>query len=210
MKIFLSWSGQRSGNFAEELKPWLEQVLPNADVWLSRDDIDKGDIWFTEIIDGLKSCNCGVVCVTRDNHLAPWLHFEAGGMVKGLGKSHVAVIALDLDYHELRQPLSLFNALHINQVGVFHLVKAFNKLAEHPIKDRVLEKTFEKFWPDLDSAYRLHFPDSYRSAQDAEPLHIVPKPTDTVFGQPVTKAKRRKKDGEEKPQPGLFNGVKDD
>jgi len=107
MKIFISWSGRRSGSFAEELKPWLEQVLPGTEVWSSIDDIDKGDIWFTEIIDGLKSCHCGVVCVTRENHVAPWLHFEAGGMVKGLGKAHVAVIALDMDYEELsKRPMN--------------------------------------------------------------------------------------------------------
>jgi hypothetical protein len=144
--IFISWSGQRSGNFAAEFKPWLEQVLPGTDVWLSIDDIEKGDVWFTEIIDGLKNCHCDVVCVTRENHLAPWLHFEAGGMVKGLGKSHVAVVALDMEFDELRQPLSLFNALHLNRLGAWHLVRSFNKLSDRPINDRVLERTFEKFW----------------------------------------------------------------
>ena len=135
MKIFISWSGDQSRTFAEQLKPWLEQVLPGTDVWLSTDDIDKGTIWFTEIIGGLQSCNCGVVCVTRENHLAPWLDFEAGGMVKGLGKAHVAVIALDMEYQELEQPLSLFNALRLNREGAWHLVKSFNKLSDRPIKD---------------------------------------------------------------------------
>ncbi len=208
MKIFMSWSGDRSRGFAEELKPWLEQVLPGTDVWLSTDDIDKGTIWFTEIIDGLAGCNCGVVCVTRENHLAPWLHFEAGGMVKGLGKSHVAVIALDLDYHEVKQPLSLFNALRLNREGAWHLVKSFNKLSDRPIKDRVLERTFEKFWPDLDESYRMRFPDSHKDVQESEPLHIVPKPSETVFGTPPKKHKR--KSGETaQAQPGLFNGAKD-
>jgi len=212
VKIFISWSGQKSGSFAEELKPWLEQVLPGTEVWSSIDDIDKGDIWFTEIIDGLKTCHCGVVCVTRDNLAAPWLNFEAGGMVKGLGKAHVAVIALDMDYDELKQPLSLFNALHLNRVGAWHLVKSFNKLSERPILDRVLERTFEKFWPDIDGAYRLLFPDSHKRIQGAEPLRIAPKPTDMVFGNPPpSKAKGRRKSIEEPApdeQPDLFNGGK--
>jgi hypothetical protein len=204
MKIFISWSGEKSRTFAEQLKPWLEQVLPGTDVWLSTDDIDKGTIWFTEIIGGLESCNCGIVCVTRENHLAPWLHFEAGGMVKGLGQTHVAVIALDMEYQEIKQPLGLFNALRLNREGAWHLVKSFNKLSDRPIKDRVLERTFEKFWGDLDDSYRLHFPDSRERAQQSEPLHIVP--TGNVFSTP-DKPKRRKTRQEEKKEPGLFNNV---
>ena len=38
----MSWSGDKSRTFAGELKPWLEQVLPGTDVWLSSEDIDKG------------------------------------------------------------------------------------------------------------------------------------------------------------------------
>ena len=208
MTIFLSWSGQRSGNFAAEFKPWLEQVLPNTEVWLSIDDIEKGDIWFTEIIDGLKNCHCGVVCVTRENYLAPWLHFEAGGMVKGLGKSHVAVIALDMEFDELKQPLSLFNALHLNRLGAWHLVRSFNKLSDRPIKDRVLERTFEKFWPDLDAAYQLLFPDSHKKAQQSEPLHIAPKPSEALLGStPAARPKRSRKTEKNEAQTGLFNGV---
>jgi len=207
MTIFMSWSGGRGGAFAEEFKPWLEQVLPGTDVWLSIDDIDKGDIWFTEIVDGLKNCHCGVVCVTRENHLAPWLHFEAGGMIKGLGKAHVAVIVLDMEFDELKQPLSLFNALHLNRVGVWHLVRSFNKLSDRPIKDRVLERTFDKFWPDLDAAYRLLFPDSHKKAQDSEPVHIAPKPSEALLGtKPTGQRKRIRKPEKDEAQTGLFNG----
>src|SRR5260221_7355933 len=145
MKIFISWSGEKSRIFAENLKPWLEQVLPGTDVWLSSEDIDKGTIWFTEILNELEKCHCGVICVTEENHLAPWIHFEAGGMIKGLGKSKVATILLDIDYGQLKQPLNQFNGLRPNRVGAYHLVKSFNKASDHPIKDYVLERTFEKF-----------------------------------------------------------------
>ncbi|HEU0142916.1 MAG TPA: toll/interleukin-1 receptor domain-containing protein [Bryobacteraceae bacterium] len=207
VKIFISWSGEQSRTFAEELKPWLEQVLPGTDVWLSSEDIDKGTIWFTEIIGELERCNCGVICITRENHLAPWIHFEAGGMVKGLGKSRVATILLDIDYPELQQPLNQFNGLRINSQSAFHLVKSFNKLSDRPIKDRVLERTFEKFWPDLDNAYKLLFPDSHENARNTDqPVHIVPKPTDTILAPPVRR-KRRKSEKSQDSQPGLFNGM---
>lgn len=211
MKIFMSWSGERSRTFAEEFKPWLEQVLPGTDVWLSSEDIDKGTIWFTEIIGELERCHCGVVCITRENHLSPWIHFEAGGMVKGLGKSHVATILLDIDYPDLNQPLNQFNGLHINRDGARHLVKSFNKLSDRPIKEHVLERTFEKFWPDLDNAYQLLFPDSHENARKMnQPLHIVPAPTEGVLGvehAPPSKARGGKSKRTAHVQPGLFNGV---
>jgi hypothetical protein len=204
VKVFLSWSGETSRIFAGILKPWLEQVLPGTDVWLSSEDIDKGTIWFTEIIGELERCHCGVICVTRENHLAPWIHFEAGGMVKGLGKGHVATILLDIDYPELKQPLNQFNGLRINREGAFHLVKSFNKLSDRPIKDHVLERTFEKFWPDLDNDYRLLFPDSHQIAQNIrQPVYF---PTETLMTSSA-KRKRPRTDTPEPPQAGLFNGV---
>lgn len=210
MKIFISWSGERSRMFAAELKPWLEQVLPGTDVWLSSEDIDKGTIWFTEIIGELERCHCGVICVTNENHLAPWIHFEAGGMVKGLGKSRVATILLDIDYGQLEQPLNQFNGLRLNREGAWHLVKSFNKLAESPIKDRVLERTFEKFWPELDDAYRLLFPDSHaRASRVSQPLHIVPTPSDAVVGPAAPTKSRRRKREQIHAQAGLFNGIEE-
>jgi hypothetical protein len=211
MTIFISFSGEKSRTFADELKVWLEQVLPGTDVWLSSDDIDKGTIWFTEIIDSLKGCNCGIVCVTRENRSSRWLHFEAGGMSTGLGKTHVAILALDLEYNELEQPLSLFSALRLNRDGAWHLVKSFNKLSERPIKDKVLERTFDKFWPDIDSAFQMLFPDSHKSAQESEPLHIAPKPADMVFGEP-RKSRPRRRSGptdDKARQVTLFNGDKE-
>ncbi len=202
MKVFMSWSGEKSRTFASVLKPWLELVLAGTDVWLSSEDIDKGTIWFTEIIGELERCHCGVICITRENHLAPWIHFEAGGMVKGLGKSRVATILLDIDYPELTQPLNQFNGLHINQEGALHLVKSFNKLSDRPIKDHVLARTFEKFWPDLDNDYRLLFPDSHKSAQSiVQPVYF---PTAAIIAPPTTR-KRGKREPRQTAQPVLFD-----
>jgi hypothetical protein len=208
MEIFMSWSGEQSRAFAEQLKPWLEQVLPGTDVWLSSEDIDKGTIWFTEIVQRLDRCHCGVICITRENHLSPWIHFEAGGMVKGLGKMRVATILLDMDYSELQQPLSQFNALRLNRLGAWHLVKSFNRVSDRPIKDRVLERTFEKFWPDLDEQYGLLFPQSHELARNvSEPLHIPLAPAGTMLGGgPPSGRRSRKSEQPQQAQAGLFNG----
>lgn len=41
MKIFLSWSGEKSKNIAESLKDWLEQVIQTSEPWIST-SIEKG------------------------------------------------------------------------------------------------------------------------------------------------------------------------
>jgi TIR domain-containing protein len=215
MRIFISWSGKTSRVFAEALKPWLEQVLPGTDVWLSSEDIDKGTIWFSEIIGELKQCNCGVVCVTRENHLAPWIHFEAGGMIAGLGKTRVATLLLDIGFGEIKQPLNQFNGSPPDREGLYHLVKSFNKLSERPIKEHVLEKTFEKFWADLEATIREMFP-----AITAGPERPEPNPPEPpARPEPVTidaikavtnKKKKRSAVAGENRQPKLFtNGDAD-
>src|ERR1035438_3035299 len=173
MRIFISWSGKKSRAFAEALKPWLEQVLPGTDVWLSSEDIDKGTIWFSEIIGELKQCNCGVVCITRENHLAPWIHFEAGGMIAGLGKTKVATLMLDIGFGEIQQPLNQFNGSPPDHEGLYHLVKSFNKTSDRPIKEYVLERTFEKFWPEFDATVQHLFPPAKEEA-GAEPTPSSP------------------------------------
>jgi TIR domain-containing protein len=202
MKIFISWSGKKSRAFAELLKPWLEQVLPGTDVWLSSEDIDKGTIWFSEIIDELKQCNCGIVCITRDNYLAPWIHFEAGGMISGLGKARIATLLLDIGFGELQQPLSQFNGLRPDREGLYHLVKSFNKLSDRPIKEHVLDKTFEKFWPELEATIRRLFPSTNDAPVTPEPPPTMPQPlkfaprprgVEAIKGSTSSKRSRSKK-----------------
>lgn len=150
--------------------------------------------------------------------LSPWIHFEAGGMIKGLGKSRVATVLLDIEITDLHQPLNLFNGLRLNRQGAWHLVRSFNNVnvPERRIKERVLERTFEKFWPDLDDDYRTLFPQAHRAAEEvAQPLHIPPKPSATVFGDPPAadrkkaKSTKTKSKDAEHARPGLFNGEKD-
>jgi hypothetical protein len=211
MTTFLSWSGETSRYFADEFKPWLETVLPGMEVWVSSQDLDKGTIWFTEIISRLQTSDAGIVCITRENRVAPWLHFEAGALIKGMGRHRVGTILLDLDFGDLQQPLSQFNGTRVNRLGMWQLVKSLNNLADRRIMDRVLERTFEKFWPELESMYKLLFPDSHAAVRDLpNPIHIAPVPSTSgaaLFGQPSNKKKRGKKgDSEGKPQARLFNG----
>ena len=83
-KIFVSWSGPNSKEFAKGLKYLLEKdVFSNTDIecFVSDQDIASGADWWNKIKKELRTCKLGILCITKENLRAPWIHFEAGAMV---------------------------------------------------------------------------------------------------------------------------------
>ena len=83
-KIFISWSGSNSKEFAKSLKILLEKsVFDNTDLecFVSDQDIASGDDWWQKIKKELRSCKLGILCITKENLRAPWIYFEAGAMI---------------------------------------------------------------------------------------------------------------------------------
>jgi hypothetical protein len=154
MKVFISWSGKLSEEVASLLKRWLPYAVPGTDTFLSKEDIDKGAIWFGDIEAVLKDTSVGVICLTRENKARPWILFEAGGLNKGLNKSRVCPLLLDLDAKELDLPLKAFNAATPDRENMWALCKTINRQnAEKTFPEPHLEEFFNKFWPDFDSKF---------------------------------------------------------
>lgn len=83
-KIFISWSGPNSKEFAKALKVMLEDSLfENTDLecFVSDQDIASGSDWWDKIKKELRSCKLGILCITKENLKAPWIYFEAGAMI---------------------------------------------------------------------------------------------------------------------------------
>lgn len=80
MKVFLSWSGERSRLVATLLDEWLRCVLQAIRPWISTKDIDRGSLWFSEIQDQLQDVTTGIICLTQENKEKPWILFEAGAL----------------------------------------------------------------------------------------------------------------------------------
>lgn len=82
-KIFISWSGKRTQEFALCLKNVIEETIfpqTGLECFVSNVDIASGTDWWTKISGELKECNLGILCVTNENIDAPWIYYEAGGM----------------------------------------------------------------------------------------------------------------------------------
>ncbi len=153
MRVFLSWSGERSKAVAQALKDWLPLCIQSLDPWMSSADIDKGARWFEEIETALESAQGqGIFCVTPENTASPWLNFEAGVVASKGGKGRLYVLLVGIDPVDLKPPLNLFQVTTTTKEEVHKLLQSLNKQCEKPVVDRILERTFEANWADLASA----------------------------------------------------------
>jgi predicted Zn finger-like uncharacterized protein len=150
IKVFLSWSGDRSKSVALALRDWLPNVIHYLEPWFSESDIDAGAFSDDEIRARLADAHFGVICVTPENLTRAWMNYEAGALAERLGGS-VAPYLLGASPSDLRPvPLSRLQACSADELGTLKLVRAINASAgpRSLTKDR-LEASFSKWWSDL-------------------------------------------------------------
>lgn len=153
MKVFISWSGDRSRAVAEALKIWIKCVLQASQPWISTRDIDRGAIWFSEIQQQLNETSVGIVCLTAENKNKPWILFEAGALAKGLA-NRVCTLLVDLDSRDIGPPLSSFNDTKPTKEGMFELARTLNAyLGAAALDEIVLERVFEAHWRQFESDF---------------------------------------------------------
>lgn len=177
MRIFVSWSGERSKLVANLLDEWLVCVLQACRPWVSTKDIDKGSLWFSEISDQLRETSVGIICLTQDNKTKPWILFEAGALAKGLTTSRVCTLLIDLEPRDVSDPLAQFNHTLPNNEGIYSLVKTINSaLGTAGLDPKVLDKVFETYWPEFDRSFReilKNVPSATGSSKPRDPDDIL-------------------------------------
>lgn len=154
MKIFISWSGERSHKVAQLLNSWIQCVIQAAEPWLSSKDIDKGSLWFSEVANNLASTQNGIVCLTKANLNNPWILFESGALVKGLSTSRIFTFLIDLEPKDVKDPLAQFNHTEAKKDSVFDLISTVNKgLGDKSLKDSTLKSVFDTYWPKFEEDF---------------------------------------------------------
>jgi TIR domain len=164
MKVFVSWSGEKSREVALALRAWLPGVINSVNPFVSAKDIDPGARWQVEIARQLEDTNYGIICVTRDNQHAPWLNFEAGALAKTVELSRVIPLAVDLNPSDIESPLGHFQAQPASEEGIHAIVRSINAASTPPLAIELLEKSFRKWWPELET--------NLQAIQDATPAAI--------------------------------------
>jgi hypothetical protein len=152
MKVFLSWSGERSKVVALALRDWLPLVLHYAKAWLSATDIDAGQRWSSEVGQELSESNFGILCLTRDNLQSAWILFEAGALAKSLASGAVVPYLLDIVFSDISGPLAQFQAKKCDEASTLDLIKAINNRAKEPVPNERLEDLFALVWPRFEEA----------------------------------------------------------
>lgn len=178
MKVFLSWSGQRSKEVANLLSDWLCCVIQASRPWISTRDLDRGSLWFGEINDQLKDTTVGIICLTQENKTRPWILFEAGALAKGLSTSRVCTLLVDLESKDIEDPLAQFNHTFPTRESVLGLVKTLNStLGANGLDNRILEQVFDTYWPQFEERFA-----TILSSTDAQPPS-KPRPKEDVLGE---------------------------
>lgn len=150
MEVFISWSGDESRAVAEELAKALQHMVRGVSTFVSSNDIDPGDRWETRVSEELEKSNHAVLCVTRENQIAPWLNYEAGASGKLFGKSKVIPYTLGFPPNELRSgPLTRFQGVQNDEHGTWSLVKSLSQSSASPDDDHFVRDGFDMWWPRL-------------------------------------------------------------
>ncbi|MFD4174821.1 TIR domain-containing protein [Streptomyces anulatus] len=156
MKVFLSWSGERSKKTAEALWTWLPDVLQYVNPWLSSLDISAGRRSVREITDELSKTNFGIICVTPENQSSRWMYFEAGALARQVDNGFVIPFLVNMRTTDLVSPLSQFQAvLGSDRVDVQKLLSDINNASgELALPQERLNRAFQRSWPEFESKMR--------------------------------------------------------
>lgn len=162
MKVFISWSGEQSHKVALALRDWLPSVIQTVEPYVSSEDIDKGARWSSDIAGELEKSSFGILCVTRQNLEAPWIHFEAGALSKSVDKSRVSPLLFGLKRSEVKGgPLLQFQSTLAEADDMRKLLLSLNSACQPPLlEEQRLSTIFEVWWPQLDKSFRALLADA--------------------------------------------------
>lgn len=182
MRLFLSWSGERSQALGRALKAWLPLVLQYADPWLSERDIAAGDRWSLEVGQELESAKVGIICLTRENLNAPWVLFEAGALSRVIAENAVCPYLLDVNVGDITGPLTQFQAKKVDKQGTLDLLTAINMRSTQPLDHGRLAQVFESLWPAFETYLKV--------IPKAAPTQKAPRPQAEILEELVASVRR--------------------
>lgn len=150
MKVFLSWSGERSRKVAEALRDWLPDVINAVEPWMST-EIDKGTPSMQEIATALRDCAFGLICVTPGNKNTPWINYEAGALSKAVGDdpARVATLLVDCKFSDVTGPLAQFQGTRLELEDFKRLMRNMDQMSGSGREATRVDRIVDKLWPDL-------------------------------------------------------------
>ena len=150
-KVFISWSGELSKKLADAIQRWLPRMLQTVEPYFTPSDVEKGAKWCPDILGELANTNIGIICLTKDNLLEPWILFEAGALSKNMKESLVCTLLFNVKTTDIKGPLTVFQGTCFNEADFKDLIKTINKAGgDSKLEDAALDETFKMWWPKLE------------------------------------------------------------
>lgn len=152
VKIFISWSGEKSRRVGEVFRAWLPSVLQYVQPYFTPEDVEKGAKWNSDISKNLEESRIGLICLTKENIDKPWIMFEAGALSKNLESSKILTLLCGIIATDVSGPLTHFQSTRLDKKDVKLMLETINNSAQDSKLDKAqLENTFEMCWPVLES-----------------------------------------------------------
>jgi hypothetical protein len=152
MRIFTSWSGQRSRKAAQGLESLLQDIFAETVQVFVSDHIRPGEVWAQRLGTELEHSDFGILCLTKDNFEAPWLLFEAGALAKKFGTAQIVPYLIDeLPPAWEKSPLVQFEHVSADREGTYRLIETINNIRESSKPKDRLVRSFDMAWPFLEA-----------------------------------------------------------
>jgi len=152
MKVFISWSGERSRETADVLCTWIRQVIQSAETWISL-DIEKGVRWNDKVNKELEETKVGIICLNKENLSSEWILFEAGALSK-TSDAHVCTFLLNINPTDIKPPLGQFQHTLFSKEDIRRLMHTINNKIiaqkEKTLSEKDLDEIFDERWYKLE------------------------------------------------------------
>ena len=165
------------------LRKALEELFPDAEVFVSDPAIRGGSSWFEKIRRSLVEADVILVSVSKASQSDPWILFEAGAGIEK--QKSIPIIWNEMEFSDLKAPLSCLQARKLNRPDEFR--KLLSDISAHASQMRAPwnEKTYESLRVAI-SGFTLPAPATSTVAVPTEEvgsvLHTLPN---TFWLKPV-------------------------
>jgi hypothetical protein len=154
------------------MRDWLPRVIPGLKPWLSVKEISKGRRGGRELWEALEGINIGIICLTKQNVLEPWILFESGALSKTFSDTTTLVCTYllgGLNHSDLPDPLRDFQYTRPDREDTRKMVLDIAEAVKggemsEPEKDQV-NAAFNSRWPEFESQLNT-MPSSEKSSTE--------------------------------------------
>jgi hypothetical protein len=177
MRVFVSWSGERSHAVAIALKTFVGDIVQSVTPFVSDEDIISGERWTSRIQEELQENQYGILSITHDNKESPWLLFEAGALSNSSYNIPVVPFLFDIEPSELTgSPLLQFQAtIYYNKSNVRKLIGDINEACgEGKLDDTRLQRAFDRCYPEFENTLKQIEPATEKAQNvESDKTHII-------------------------------------